>query len=543
MEELERRSFELRLAGNDSEPVLTGYAAVFNEDSTGLYFTERIRPGAFRRSLESGQDVLALLDHDTSKVLARRSNGTLSLREDEKGLLVEIRPNLETTFGRDVVAAVRRRDITSMSFGFIARKETWVPDRKGSSAVREIIEADLREVSVVSMPAYAGTSIQTRKEEFDVTKEERELRRKLAGLKEKHGALLAKDELTEEERGEQLSLAKEIRELEARIAEVAKEEVPEAQAPPVVAASAPVSEEQRAFAAFLRTGEKRALAVSADASGGVLAPSGFVAEVLRARQEAAVMRRVARVIGPVNSAVVEIPRALTGVTAAWLAENAAITPGDATFDKLTFTLHKMGALTQVSNELLADSAINVEALLSSLFGEALAKLEDEAFFSGNVAGRPKGILADADIQTVAAAAVNGVSVDDILSLYDALPPQYRDAAVWVMNPGTMSLLRKLKDTAGRLMLTSDLTTAAPATLLGRPVYLSSNMPAVGANAKSILFGDLRAAYIIVDHANLGVQRSADRYFEADQVAFRVIARVDGQVALPEAVRFLQHPAA
>ncbi|NPV80181.1 MAG: phage major capsid protein [Firmicutes bacterium] len=543
-EELELRNFEMRLAGDDNQPVLTGYAAVFNQDSTGLFFSERIRPGAFKRSLEAKQDVLALVDHDRAKVIGRVSNGTLSLREDDKGLLVEIRPNMETTFGRDVVANVKRRDITNMSFGFIAKKDAWTPDKTGKNVAREIIEADLREVSIVSMPAYAGTSIQKREEELDMTKKERELRQKLAGLKERHSAILGKDNLTDEERAEQLSLAKEIRSIEAQIAEIAKEAPAEAPAAaPVAVVPAPASDEQRAFNVYLRTGETRALNVGTDAGGGVLAPQGFIAEVLRARQETAVMRRVARVIGPVNSAQVEIPRSLTGVTATWLAENAAIVPGDPSFDKLTFTLHKMGALTQVSNELLADSGINVEALLSQLFGEALAKLEDAAFFNGNVAGQPKGILQDANIQTVAAAAGAAVSVDDILNLYDAVPPQYQGTAVWVMNPATMSLLRKLKDTAGRLMLTSDLTGPAPITLLGRPVYLSSNMPAVALNAKSILFGDLRDAYIIVDHANLGVQRSADRYFEADQVAFRVIARVDGQVALPEAVRILKQPAA
>ena len=545
MEELELRSFEMRLAGDDNQPVLTGYAAVFNQDSTGLFFTERIRPGAFKKSLESKQDVLALVDHDRSKVLARTSNGTLSLREDDKGLLVEIRPNMETTFGRDIVASVRRGDVKNMSFGFIAKKDTWVPDKKGASVTREIIEADLREVSVVSMPAYAGTSIQTRHEEvIDMTKRERELRQKLAGLKERHSAILSKDELTDEERAEQLSLAKEIRGIEAQIEEITKEQREETPAAtPVAVAPTPVSDERRAFSIYLRTGEQRALAVGVDASGGVLAPKDFVAEVLRARQESAVMRRVARIIGPVNSAQVEIPRGLTGVTASWLAENAAITPGDATFDKLTFILHKMGALTQVSNELLSDSGINVEALLATLFGEALAKLEEEAFFNGNAAGQPKGILQDASILTVDAAAAATVGVDDILELYDAVPPQYRDTAVWIMNPATMSMLRKLKDNSGRLMLTSDLTGPAPITLLGRPVYLSSNMPAVAAGAKSIIFGDLRDAYIIVDHANLGVQRSADRYFEADQTAFRAIARVDGQVAIPDAVRILKHPAA
>jgi len=531
MGELEKRGFEFRLQGTEEQPVLAGYAAVFNQDSVGLPWVERIAPGAFAASLGSGQDVLATVDHDFGKVLARRSNGTLTLQEDERGLRVEITPNMDTSFGRDVVASVKRRDLIGMSFCFICKKDEW--DYENDT--RTILEADLREVSIVSLPAYPSAEIHKRGGK-DMTALERELRQRLATLNEQQGTLLAKDELTDEERGRQLNLAKEIRSIENRLTEFKSDPKP-------TPALAPTHDEQRAaFVRYLRTGEARALGTGADA-GGVMAPTGFIAEVLRARQEAAVMRKLARVIGPVDSAQIEIPRGLTGITAAWLTENTAIEPGDPTFDKLTFTLHKMGALTQVSNELLADSGIDVESLLAALFGEALAKLEDTAFFSGSGSGQPTGILTSTDIEDVEAEKAAEISLDDLLSLYDAVPPQYRDSASWVMNPATMSLLRKLADASGRLILQADLSGSAPNTIMGRPVYLTSNMPVVKASNKTILFGDFKQAYMLVDHRNLGVQRSADRYFEADQVAFRAIARVDGQVAIADAVRVLKHPAA
>lgn len=499
---MEMRSFEIRATGTQDQPVLEGYAVVYGVPSEPLPFTERIRAGAFKACLDKNPDIPALVGHDMGRVVARTANGTLKLTDDEHGLKVTILPNMDTTDGRDLVASVARRDLTRMSFGFEVRAEEWAMGDNGQP-IREVTEADLYEVSVVALPAYPQTEISKRDQTGGKTTME----------------------------------STNANTMETRTVPETKVNVPEAAIP------AAVDEQRAAFQTYIRTGERRALGVSTEAAGGVMAPTAFVAEVLRKRQEVSVMRRVARIIGPINGTQVDIPRNLTGVTASWLAENTAITASDPTFDKLTFVPHKFGALTVVSNELLADGGVDVEALLSQLFGEALGKLEDQAFFSGNGNGQPKGILADASIETVTAAAAAGVAIDDILSLYDAVPPQYRDSAAWIMNPATMSALRKLKDTAGRLMLTSDLTGPAPVTLLGRPVLLSSNMPTVAANAKSILFGDFAAGYIIVDRAGLDVQRSTDRYFELDQTAFRALARTDGQVAIADAVRVLVHPAA
>jgi HK97 family phage major capsid protein len=307
----------------------------------------------------------------------------------------------------------------------------------------------------------------------------------------------------------------------------------------------PIPETRGAFDAYLRGRpfDTRALAVGTGGAGGYVAPEGFEAELIRALNEQSVMRRIARVLPPITQASVRIPKNLTGVAAAWVGENQAITPSDPTFGQVEFTPHKIGALTLVSNELLADSAVNVEQLLATLFGEAFAALEDAAFFAGDGNGKPSGILNEGSIEAVITAAANAVSTDEILALYDALPPQYRATAVWVMNPATMSHLRKLKDNTGRYLLVEGLAGAAPTTLLGRPVYLSSNMPAIAPDAKVIVFGDVARAYLIVDRQGIEVQRSSDRYFESDQTAFRAIARTDGKVVLPDAVRFLKMAAA
>ena len=107
----------LELRQDLGEPLkIRGYAAVFNQLSErDLGFRERIMPGAFK-SL-SGNDVRALVNHDPSQIIGRTKSGTLTMREDDHGLLVEISPP-NTTLGRDAVESIKRGDLDQMSFAF-----------------------------------------------------------------------------------------------------------------------------------------------------------------------------------------------------------------------------------------------------------------------------------------------------------------------------------------------------------------------------------------------------------------------------------------
>ena len=151
---LEKRAcpVELRARGRRLE----GYAATFGTEARIGSFTEVIRPGAFSSTLSGKGDILALVDHDPGRVLARTRSGTLRLSEDSRGLAFDLDVP-DTTAGRDVLALAERGDIGGMSFGFTATDERWTGDR------RELRGVTLHEISVVlSWPAYEGTEIATR---------------------------------------------------------------------------------------------------------------------------------------------------------------------------------------------------------------------------------------------------------------------------------------------------------------------------------------------------------------------------------------------
>lgn len=160
---IEQGALTVRSASEDgtSPTQIVGYAAVFNAPAYG----ETIKKGAFKKTLKENKDVRAYWNHDTASPLGRQSNGTLTLKEDDRGLYVEITPNLDTTWGRDVLAAVQRGDVTGMSFGFrIINAGTVMIDGQEMTELREVA---LREVSPVSEPWYEATEATTREEHED----------------------------------------------------------------------------------------------------------------------------------------------------------------------------------------------------------------------------------------------------------------------------------------------------------------------------------------------------------------------------------------
>jgi HK97 family phage prohead protease len=147
---------EVRAEGDGM--TFSGYAAVFNSPSEDLGgFIEYVAPGAFKRSLQSRNEIKLLWNHDSGEPLASVRGGSMQLVEDERGLKVTATLP-QTSRGRDVAELLRTKVIDSMSFGFNVIKDTW--SRDGQTRTLESVR--LFEVSVVSFPAYAATTAQVR---------------------------------------------------------------------------------------------------------------------------------------------------------------------------------------------------------------------------------------------------------------------------------------------------------------------------------------------------------------------------------------------
>lgn len=152
------RSEQLK-SSSDDDMTVSGYFAVFDQP-TELCPGENevIKKGAFTASLKK-EEVVALWNHDSQKVLGRTSNDTLELEEDEHGLrgTLHIAP---TTYGKDVYQLIKRGDLAGCSFGFYVNDYQDVA--KDGSVTHEITKAQLLEVSVVTWPQYEQTEIAIR---------------------------------------------------------------------------------------------------------------------------------------------------------------------------------------------------------------------------------------------------------------------------------------------------------------------------------------------------------------------------------------------
>jgi len=175
---------EVRAIATDSTSLrIGGYAAQFNKEATGLSFREVIAPGAFTRTLQSGEPVFLLVNHDTDNLpLASTQSGTMSLRQDETGLYMEADLDPNNPRAQELASAVSRGDVSKMSFAFTV--EPGGDTRE--AGLRTLQDLNLFEVSVVTWPAYDATTVGMRTaSDEDAEAEALELRKRMLDLKQK----------------------------------------------------------------------------------------------------------------------------------------------------------------------------------------------------------------------------------------------------------------------------------------------------------------------------------------------------------------------
>ena len=175
---------EIRAMDSNEEEgtTLSGYVAKFNEPSQFLGFYELIDEGAFDKTLERDNNIVALYNHDWSNVLGSTKNETLKLYVDDVGLKFELTPIAKTSTINDVVELVKSEEVTGVSFGFSVVEDSWTT--KDDDDYRTLLDVELYEVSITVNPAYLSSDVSVRShDEYKKTVEERkrkeQLKRKL----------------------------------------------------------------------------------------------------------------------------------------------------------------------------------------------------------------------------------------------------------------------------------------------------------------------------------------------------------------------------
>ncbi len=292
-------------------------------------------------------------------------------------------------------------------------------------------------------------------------------------------------------------------------------------------------EYRRAMLTAMRTNFRQVANVlqeGVDADGGYLVPVEYDNRLIDVLTEENIMRGLATKI--TTSGEHKINIAATKPAAAWIEEGGALSFGDATFDQIYLDAFKLHVAIKVTEELLYDSAFNLENYIITEFGKALANAEEDAFLNGDGKGKPVGIFdktaGGQSVGTLSAA----LKSDDLLDLVYGLKRPYRKNASFIMNDASLSQIRKLKDNNGAYIWQPSYTVGEPDRILGYKVNTSAYAP-----TDAIAFGDYKY-YNIGDRGTRSFKQLNELFAGNGMIGFVAKERVDGKLILPEAVKVL-----
>lgn len=310
---------------------------------------------------------------------------------------------------------------------------------------------------------------------------------------------------------------------------------------------------REAFEAFIRRGEVRdELVAGTDANGGYLVPEAQATEIIKLASNGNPMRELATVKTISGDSYPFLVRS-TGAGASWTTETGTRSAtGTPTYAERRITPFEIYANPPISQQLLEDAAFDAEAEVNDAVAEEIRNQENDKFFNGTGSSEIQGILAgttvddaswvDGKTGIITAANATAVTGDELIDLQDALHDDYQANATWLMNKKTFTAIRKLKQgTNGAdkyLLWTPEIIGGRLTnTLMGAPVRKCSAMPVMAASSLAVVYGDIRAAYVIVDRVGLSIMR--DPYTNKPYVNFYTRKRTGGGIRNYQAFKVLK----
>jgi HK97 family phage major capsid protein len=301
-------------------------------------------------------------------------------------------------------------------------------------------------------------------------------------------------------------------------------------------------DDQKALQSGFVESPKNAGGVGTGAAGGYTVPPAFRQKIVERLNYVASMRQLAEVITTDTGATLPWPTVDdTANEGAILAENTQVTEQDVTFGQANLDAYMYTSkLVRLSLQLLQDNAFGLEGWLANALGARIGRVQNRHFTVGTGTGQPDGIVTSASVG-ITAAAVAAVTYDELVDLTESLDPAYLSTgnARFMMSQAARKLLRKLKDSQGRPLWEPSLQAGAPDTLMGYGLTLNNYMSTPATGVKSILFGDIREAYVIRDVSDFALLRLSERYADYLQVGFIGFQRSDGTLQNAAAVKALQ----
>ncbi|EFU67471.1 phage major capsid protein [Aggregatibacter segnis] len=300
----------------------------------------------------------------------------------------------------------------------------------------------------------------------------------------------------------------------------------------------------QAFNAFLRNGltnltpeerqalnEMRAQGVGVNDHGGYTVPKEMQARIVEQMKAYGGIASVAQILTTSDGRTIEwITADGTTEEGELIGENTAATEADTSFGIANLGAKKLSSkIIRVSNELLQDSAINIESYLADRIAQRIGRAEAKYLIQGTGAGtpaQPKGLAASVT-GTTAAKVAGKVDWLDINALLHSVDPAYRNVgnSRLAFNDNTFKVLKEMVDAQNRPLWLPDVAGVAPSTILGKQYVIDQGIADIAKDAKFLYFGDFNR-FVVRRVAYMTLKRLVERYAEFDQTAFLAFHRFD-----------------
>lgn len=199
-------------------------------------------------------------------------------------------------------------------------------------------------------------------------------------------------------------------------------------------------------------------------------------------------------------------------------EFTEITADSGKFTSVDLGGYLAGALTLIGKSVENNGSFSVVDFIVNQMAEEIATWIEGQLLIGTGSSAAQGATNTTTVLTAASA--TAITADELIDLQAKIKQAYQGNACWIMNPATFTAVKKLKDGNNRYLLQDDVTGEFPFRLLGKPVFLSDNMPAIAAGAKAVLYGDCSGLSVNF-RENISIQVLQEKY--ATQHAIGVVS--------------------
>lgn len=309
---------------------------------------------------------------------------------------------------------------------------------------------------------------------------------------------------------------------------------------------------KKAFINYLRKGvedgleelQKKTMSVGSDPDGGYFVTPEKSSEIIKIIRETSPMRQIASV-ETISSDYLEVSEDRDEASVGWVGETEARDDTDTPqVGMKKIPVHEIYAQPKVTQKLLDDASVNIEAWLAEKVSDAFYRTENTAFFTGDGNNKPRGLLTIAagtswgQVEQKSSGTNGDFDADDLIDLFYRLKEGYAVNAKWLMSRASVKKARLLKEnTTNQYIWQPGLKLGEPDTLCGAPLVQCADMPDPSTNSLSVAVGDFKRAYQIVDRFGIRVLR--DPFTAKPFVRFYTTKRVGGDVKNYEAYKLLK----